>query len=286
MRTDRLTLAELWDIARWPGAVCLAGLFLHRVYPHHWYFASTVAMFADALAVGAVIAITLEAFLSHVLIQRTAESLSERLVGAGLPSDLQAVIGGIVHRTVIVQDQASARFAIRLDPADSARVIVAITRRYRVWNYSRGVTEYRPSLAEEHYHQPRFVSLECFRGTALYCHLQEHELVVEEKPGSHSKIVHGKSVLLNPVERDKSGDSFTVVWNMEITVPCDYSDVIAFGNPTVGCFEIELASKPDGFEFEATAEPTMSSAEGGTIWRYHRAFLPEQHLRVWWRPKE
>jgi len=66
MASDRLTVSELAHLTKWPAVLCVLGLLIHSLYPDRWPFAATVAMFGDALAVGAVIAFTLEAFLSHL----------------------------------------------------------------------------------------------------------------------------------------------------------------------------------------------------------------------------
>jgi hypothetical protein len=87
--------------------VGLFGLILRLNYPETGWAHSTVHMLADALAVGSVIALTLEFFASRRLIDDAAKELSERLVGEGLPRLVQASISQIVHHTSIVVDEVS-----------------------------------------------------------------------------------------------------------------------------------------------------------------------------------
>jgi hypothetical protein len=243
-------------------------------------------MFGDALTVGAFIAITLELFVSQALIDHAAEELSDRLVGAGLPPDLQAIIGDIVHRTDLVHTRSAVSYDIR-EGSNPDEVIVRIRREYCVWNYSKATLRYEPTIADEGFHHPRFLSLECFHGDNLIAHLKETDFTVKTAPESHGVSVKGPAINLEPYKGPRHADykPATVIWTIQITVPADYSDVTAFNAATVGGFEIRRLNVPDGFEFDATRDDQMSFASGGTTWRYHRAYLPKQHLRVWWRPK-
>ena len=279
MQNGQLTLAS---VIKWPLISVVLGLVIHAIYPHHWPFRTTVIMLADALAVGAFIAVTLELFLSRQLIDHTASELSEKLVGARPARGSASRHWRHCAQNGFRQDQSSSRYVIR-PTEDPSHVVVSITRRYRTWNHGKGPQRYSPKLAEESFHKPRFLSLDCFHGNSAYCHLDESQLKPELKRGSNSQSVTGTEVVLAPIGRDRFAEPFLVMWQMEITVPADYSDVIAFGHPTVGPFEIEMAGLPDGFEFVATEDPALSVT--GNVWRYHRAFLPGQHLRVWWRPK-
>jgi hypothetical protein len=284
------TLNEIWSVARWPLAGIVFGIAVHLSYPDTWLLASAVHMFGDAVAVGSVIALTIELVLSKLLIEATANELAEKLVGAGLPPDLQAVIGRIVQRTDLVHEQSSSRYRIAVDPSKAGYVTVTLTRRYRVFNYSRATIQYTPSMGDERMHNPRFISLECFLGDNLAYHLSQDDLTKTLQSPSESRAINafGRPVNLEPFDAEQPGayKPCTVIWQMTMSLPEDYSDVTAFAAPTVGTFEIVKDDIPEGFEFDATRDESLSFAEGGTVWRYHRAFLPREHLRVWWRPKQ
>lgn len=283
------TLNKTWSVVRWPLAGIVLGIALDLWYPTTWWLASAMHMLGDAIAVGSVIALTVELVLSKILIEATATELAQKLVGAGLPADLQAVIGNIVHRTDLVHDESSIRYRIAVDPNKAGYVSVIVTRRYRVVNYSKAAIQHKPTMGDERTHSPRFLSLECFVGDSLAYRLSEEDLAKTLETPRESRAVnaYGNAVNLEPFD---SADATTyrhcvVIWKMAMSMPEDYSDVIAFGHSTVGVFEIVKDDIPDGFEFDATRDENLSFAEGGTVWRYRRAFLPKQHLRVWWRPR-
>src|SRR5687767_4008321 len=115
--------------------VCGLGLLLRAIYPEDWKFHDTVHMLADALAVGAVVALTLEFFASRTLIHDAARELSERLVGETLPRPLQSEIAEIVHETAIVIDDVKIRYRIEVIPEAPTEVMVTVMRSYRATNY-------------------------------------------------------------------------------------------------------------------------------------------------------
>lgn len=283
---SKVTVAEAWLVLRRMIWVFLAGMVVYWVYPEGWPLRGPIQMLGEALMVGVVIAFTLELFVSQLLIDKTTQELAEKLVGLGLPKDLQALIGDLVHRTHLVHDQSSIRYEGIQEVPESDLLTISIERRYRSWNYGRGVMSYRPTIGDEQFNRPRFLSLQCFVGDNLAYSMDEHELAATAQivPESRAKNVFGKTVQLEPFN-DGKGLPCSVVWRLSITVPKHYSDVIAFGAPTVGGFEISRGGIPENFEFDATRDANMSFAENGTLWRYHRAFLTKQHLRVWWRPK-
>jgi len=52
--------------------------------------------------------------------------------------------------------------------------------------------------------------------------------------------------------------------------------------------EIQFDRSPDGprLNFHANPDPSCTHVEGSLTWRYRRAFIPEQCIRVWWEPLE
>ena len=204
-----------------------------------------------------------------------------------MPTDLQGAIGDLVHGTTLVHYDSSVSYAIREDPTNPARVILRVTRRYSVRNYGKATIPYAPIMAEESFHNPRFLSLELFYGENLISRMGETDFSIELAPESYGVSVKGPSINLEPYNVDSAADyrPALVVWKVELNVPNNYSDVTSFVFPTVGTFEIRKEAVPDNYDFDASRDAEMSFADGGTLWRYHRAYLPKQHLRVWWRPQ-
>jgi hypothetical protein len=261
--------------------VACAGLALRLGYRDTWPVQDTIHVLGDALAVGAVIALTLEFFASRVLIDDAAKELSERLVGEGLPRRLQAAIADVVHHTSIVADEVQVRYAIAVDPQDASQVIVTVHRSYRATNHGRANVEYTPLLAEEHFHSPEFISLHCDPGDAggVYS-LIGNQLCVEVDPNSRAHTVRGKSVTLKPHHSDPTSSQCRSSWVYRLTTPSVYSDVISFATPTLDTTIIRDVI-PSDFSFTATNDSRWTEHSEGH-WVYRQALLPKQHLRVWW----
>src|SRR3989304_9867792 len=68
-------------------ALVIIGVLISFFFPVSWWLSSIVRSFGEALAVGSVIVILLERFVSHRLIQETADKVSGKLVGFRLPKD-------------------------------------------------------------------------------------------------------------------------------------------------------------------------------------------------------
>lgn len=281
------TLKRLRPIVWGFVASAVVGAVLHLISEviRNSAVAQFLAMLGDAFLVGSIVALLIDLFASRSLIDDTARELSEKLIGAGLPRGLQTVISDIVHGTSIVWDRASVRYDIKQHPQDTGKVIIHSEWQYRVTNYGKHPKEYQPRTGDERFHPVRFLSFDGVFGNEPY-HLGEDRLTVETWPGSGGPYVVGRKVTLPPYSPgDTDHKPYTVTWRVELILPSDYSEVIAFGAPTVGPFEIRKGDMPGDFEFHATVEDgTTVVAEGGNIWRYNRAFLPGQHLRVWWRP--
>ncbi|HKZ42314.1 MAG TPA: hypothetical protein VJ044_15225, partial [Candidatus Hodarchaeales archaeon] len=266
-------------------ALVIIGVLISLFYPVSWWLSSIVRSFGEALAVGSVIVILLERFVSHRLIQETADELSGKLVGFRLPKDLQKKIGEIVQNTSFVCDHSSIRYDIRKDPRNQKQVIVTIERRYRVKNYGRKQEKFRPTLSEEKFHNPQFLSLDCSYGNDQSYTFDNSKIKVHESPGSQIQNFKGTPVRLEPFQQGISDyEPCIVTWKYSITTPCNYSDVIAFRWSTVSPFTISRGEIPEDFEFVPSRGEKTVGSEDGTVWHYNHPFLPGEHIRVWWRP--
>lgn len=85
-----------------PLLVVLAvGLALRVFYPSDWWPQDVAPLLADALIVAGLIGLALKRFATRFLIRRVADELAEKLVGRGLPSELQAHIKKIVETDLV-----------------------------------------------------------------------------------------------------------------------------------------------------------------------------------------
>jgi hypothetical protein len=192
---------EIWEVIKRPLLILVLAVLLRVGYQESWVVHDLVHMLADAIAVGMVIGLTIELFFSGLLVERTAFKLSEKLVGMGLPSDLQGVISNIVHSTMFVHHNSKVRYSIRSSPQDAKTVLVTIEWSYDVYNYGKTSEEYTPSLGDEHVHEPEFLSLDCAHGNNVYS-LSAADLKtrITRETDSQSLNVKGNKVILEHYE--------------------------------------------------------------------------------------
>jgi len=97
--------------------------------------------------VAGVIGVCVELWSAGVLVEHTADELSERLVGYGLPKAAQAVIRDLVRTRRVYRNY---RVVYRIDWDEvSPRVNLHVTVAYKVVNNGLGPERYRPRLIEE-----------------------------------------------------------------------------------------------------------------------------------------
>jgi len=284
------TPEKIWKVVRIPLLFLVLAVLLRVIYQDTWWAHAFFHMLLDAIAVGIVIGLTIELFFSGALIEHTSLQLSEKLVGMGLPKDLQGVIGNIVHHTSIVHQDSSVTFDIQPDPDNPELVLVTIEREYKTYNYGKTTEEYTPKLGDEHFHEPQFLSLDCIHGDVAY-HLSAEELSKRTTTGeeSRSRDVKGDPINLDPYEL-RMGFEYqpcSVTWKLRKKMPKNYSEVVIFSAPTVGGFQVRKGPIHPTFEFEARRiEGHTVTVDGGNIWKYTCAFIPRQFIKVWWRPRQ
>jgi hypothetical protein len=277
---ERGSLVPYWlRPSLWPIGAFVCGVALASYYPAGWVFHDVLVLVGHTLAAGGATAAVFELAFAKKLVSDTADRLAERLVGIGLPAELQAVIGEIVHRTTFVHRHSSIRYTIKADPENKERAIVTVCREYEVWNYGRGPLQYEAAYAEERIHRPKLLSVSVFKAsTKLDCTDGISQDGATDGSAIEFKV---KPVTLEPVASSSDYVPLKVRWMVEAVTPRSYTDVISFGMPTID-FEISVDAAP-GFCFTASDEPGC----GGQypVWRYKGAHLPGQHLRVWWEPE-
>src|SRR5229473_1711640 len=111
-----------------------------------------VRLLLPFLAVG-VLGVLLEMFSARLLVERVSEGLAQRLIGRGLPAELQAPIRDIVG-TDLVRDHFVKSYAFS-NPEDGY-VKLDIEVRYELRNYSEAARDYAPEIAAEILFQPEF----------------------------------------------------------------------------------------------------------------------------------
>jgi hypothetical protein len=270
-----------------PFVFCLVvGLGL-VYYPDEWRLHSTIHALRDALMVAGIIGLCIELFSATLLIQETADELSEKLVGYGLPSDAQIVISSIVRSTLVYRNYEKTYHLTLVDNEMSVRVVVT----YNVVN--NGPETYRgyhPKLQEEGMHKPVLNSLSYGKHAAasksVDTEIDPSTRVVSFFPNTKPVSIF-KSRATDTIESLTTDQCCRVRWHYTLRMPLDYSDVTSFGGITIHP-SIVLADVPAGYDFNADDSPDGENkcehADGGRQWVYRRAFVRAQHIRAWWRP--
>jgi hypothetical protein len=224
---------------------------------------------AEAFAVGGAIGGLLELLAAEHLIQTASDEISVKVMGHHLPGGFTDRIREIVHGTNVVLEDWCAQYAIRPDGDND--VVVTLDQFFVARNYATTKQPYRTVNAEEGVYTPTFLLLDVIhKGDKV-----PSEIAPTTRPTGVVEV-SGPEVTLSP--KGKDGDSCTVHWRMSLRMPRRYSHILAFGSPTLNPV-IQCADSP-GFELRAVRDDLIEETD--TVWKYHRAYLPGQHLRVWW----
>jgi hypothetical protein len=273
--TDHLRLLLPFLVA---GTV---GMVARLKYPYWWPANDLVYFLADSFIVAMVLGVALDLFSARLLVERVSDSVAQRLIGRGLPAELQAPIRDVVG-TDLVRDHYVKSYAF--SPPKDGYVEVYVEVRYEVRNYSEAVRDYAPELSAEVFLQPRFRFLEygipgrkiyTFSDDSLTSKVQTvDELNVMQVPGSALPPIS-----LNPV---RSGEKAAckVTWRYGVTLPDEFCDVTNFDEATLGAtFQVEA---PEELEFVTGGDASLHHEAGSQSWYFEKAFISGQHVRAWW----
>ena len=197
---------SLNDYTRLIGAFVLPlsiGIAARLWYPVCWWPHEVAQSLADALIIAGIIGILIDLFAAKFLIEKVADDLAQRLVGRGLPEELQGHIGKIV-KTSLVRDHYEKTYYFH-DP-DSGRVNIDITITFEVRNYSDKTVPYAPDMDERVVLQPRFLYLEYgLNGKdVISLDRQSLERQLQSSGEGIKKVAGEKKVSLKPFQQDPS----------------------------------------------------------------------------------
>lgn len=251
-------------------------------YPYWWPAPDLVSIVANAFIVSAVLGVLLEFFSAKLLIEKVSEDLAQRLIGRGLPAELQASIRDIVA-TDFARDHYVKSYAF--STTHDGHVNVDIEVRYEARNYSEAVRDYAPELAVEIFSHPEFRFLEYgIAGRKTHTFSDENlankvetidELNVRRVPRSALPPVS-----LKPV-RTGEKSACQVTWRYHITVPEQYCDVIDFSEATLGA-TLHVQNIPEELEFASGGDASLHHEAGSQSWYFDKSFISGQHLHAWW----
>jgi hypothetical protein len=273
-----LAVKDYWNLI-WPFVTLVAiGLTCRTV--SQWYPQDVLEAFADALMVAGALGIVFELFATRFLIERVADDLSDKLVGRGLPPELQAHIRAIVD-TDFVRDHYIKTYSIATSSQpDTLTLDVRVS--FDVKNYSDSTKGYIPILQEETFYSPEFVDVEYGVIGGEYQTLSAAKLaqLTETDPKTNVKTIRGPAIKLEPFRRNDRAVC-TVRISYRLRMPLEYSDITNFDGATIGA-TIRIEKIPDTLEFVSTGDHTIDSKS----WYFPEPFIAGQHVRVWWFRKK
>ena len=260
----------------------ILGAVARLKYPYWWPATDLVYFLANAFMVAMVIGVILTLSSAKLLIEEVADNLAQRLIGRGLPAELQASIKDMVN-TEFVRDHYVKSYTF--SAPERGQVNLDIEIRFEVRNYSDWVQDYAPEIAEENSCQPEFRFLEYgIAGKKIYTFSDESlSSMVETMSEINVKRVPRSALPKVSLKPAKRGDKSVcqVTWRYRVTMPEQYCDVTRFGEATSGA-TLQLQDIPEGLEFESGGDASLHHEYGSFSWYFDRPFIPGQHVRAWW----
>ncbi len=257
--------------------ILVVGALLRGLYPKEWRVSDFFYALGDAFVIAGLIGISLDLYTSKFLIEKAADDLAGKLVGRGLPSELQSHIREIT-KTAFVRSNYVKEY--RFVSASDSKFRLEETITFDVRNYSDRPEEYSPYVAEEIFFEPEFLHLEYgIEGQSPHCH-DNSGLARLTKTEAKTKVksVQGdKKITLLPF-RENEKSVCKVLVKFSKTVPDQFTDVTNFGGATLGA-TLRLATIPQGYEFVCNAS---EHTEGSPSWYFKDSFVKGQHINVWW----
>ena len=260
----------------------LLGAVARLKYPYWWPANELVYFVADAFIVAMLLGVAIDLFSAKLLVERVSDGLAQRLVGRGLPVDMQAPIRDIVS-TDLVRDHYVKSYAF--SAPEDGRVQVDIEVRYEVRNYSEAVRDYAPEMVAETFFQPEFRFLEYgIAGRKIYSFSDEglsSKVEAEDALGVTRVPKCGLPVLsLKPVKAGEKA-ACQVTWRYGITVPEQYCDVTELDEATLGA-TIQVEALPEELEFVSGGDASLHHEAGSQSWYFEKAFIAGQCVRASW----
>lgn len=275
--------AKLKQIAKLYGPFATALLFGAFIKIYLRSLADLPNELADALIIAGLIGLAIEIWSKQVLIDDVADILSERLVGYRLPRKAQAVIGNLVLKSKIVLRDYCATFQFTRHPSKSGYLMVRMVISYKALNNGMEPTKYPCGMSEELIYKPTLESLR--HGSQTYS-----GNAISPIDTATQRCWKPTELTLQPSEASAGPDSLTpdqfciVRWVYTMEMPERYTTVVSFGAIVI---EPEVRFDPLQelpLKFYANPDETCEHSEGSSIWRYRRAFIKDQCIRVWWEP--
>ena len=260
----------------------IVGVIARLKYPYWWPGNELVYFLADAFIVAMVLGVAIDLFSAKLLVERVSDGLAQRLVGRGLPVDMQGPVRDVVS-TDLVRDHYVKSYTFS-SPEDGC-VQVNVEVRFEVRNYSEAVRDYAPEMAAETLFQPEFRFLEYgIAGRKIHTFSDDSLARKAEAEDALGVTRVPRSALpplsLKPVRAGEKA-ACQVTWRYGITVPEQYCDVTELTEATLGA-TLQIEALPEELEFAAGGDASLHHEPGSQSWYFEKAFIPGQCVRARW----
>lgn len=262
------------------------GVVARLKYPYWWPGNELVYFVADAFIVAMLLGVVVDLFSAKLLVERVSDGLAQRLVGRGLPADMQGPVRDVVS-TDLVRDHYVKSYAF--SAPEDGRVQVNVEVRFEVRNYSEAVREYAPEIIAETFFHPEFRFLEYgIAGRKIYTFSDDTlsgKAEVEDALGV-TRVPRSSlpALSLKPVRAGEKA-ACQVTWRYGITVPEQYCDVTELDEATLGA-TIQIEALPEDLEFVSGGDASLHHEAGSQSWYFEKAFISGQCVRSWWFRKK
>ena len=252
------------------GSIVTANLLLKDIRSE-----KPLEAFGEALLIAGFLSLTVDRYAKWKLLREMSKDVSQFLIGYQLPEKAQDKIKELMGCKIIRQN-LDIHWKIQTGQ-DPAKVRVTVNFSFDLINITGEEQPYQQFLLVEKQDNPVIEEVECCSSEKADSYRYAGQGISHDKvdePGVIEAL--GKKLTIKP-NKDGHGPTYRVGARYSMTLPQDYSDVFAFGAPTL---KVTITDDvPPGFEFHAPdADLSMTNR-----WEYNKFFLPNQHVRVRWR---
>jgi hypothetical protein len=138
---------------------------------------------------------------------------------------------------------------------------------------------YQQRLSIEKQDRPVIGEIQCSSLDSSCCYHRNGSDLAKDRQKEHGVVeAIGPQITIQP-NRDSAQPYYRVAARYSMMLPEEYSDVFAFGGPTL---KVKISAQvPEDLVFS----PPESKEAAINTWFYDKFYLPNQHLRVRWFKK-
>jgi hypothetical protein len=230
--------------------------------------------FGEAMLIAGFLSLTVDRYIKREMLDEVSHGITEFMIGYELPKEAKAKIRDLMGSRILRQDM-ELHWRIS-ETSDPTKVKVVMSFSFDVKNITSENEEYRQVVVVEKRDNPTIGHLECASSDEVARYKLDGAAIARERanePGVLEAL--GTRITIKP-NRDSDEPHYRVGASYTMLLPDEWSDVFAFGGPTL---RVRVtADLPEKFVFDAPDADVETSQD----WQYNKFFLPNQHLRVRW----